>query len=170
MTITSFITIISGTIYHPSLTGLLQDTMLFLVSEGYPARYFYLNLKVHSCPSLMNLYTVWSTLFFFYFSQHCLKKHCGTITWEIPHQWTSPPTQLKDLQGHGDPRLLGAHQRPVAGAEVLTGRQQQQHGHLVSKLQQLAGVHTVLVRLSQTHMKICYRLHVELHFIMPAPF
>lgn len=62
MTITSFITIISGTIYRPTevfiVTGLLQDTMLFPISDGYPARYFYLNLKVHSCPSLMNLYKV----------------------------------------------------------------------------------------------------------------
>lgn len=47
---------------------------------------------------------------------------------------SSPPTQLKDLQGHGEARLLGPHQRPVAGAEVLTGGQQQQHGQLVSKL------------------------------------
>lgn len=59
----------------------------------------------------------------------------------------SPPTQLEDLQRHGEARLLGAHQGPVAGAEVLAGRQQQQHGHLVSELQQLAGVHAVLVRL-----------------------
>ncbi|KAA8584844.1 hypothetical protein FQN60_003538, partial [Etheostoma spectabile] len=49
----------------------------------------------------------------------------------------SPPTHLKDLQRHGEPRLFGPHQRPVAGAEVLTGRKQQHHGHLVSKLQQL---------------------------------
>lgn len=63
---------------------------------------------------------------------------------------SSSPTQLKDLQGHGEPRLLGPNQRPVAGAEVLTGRQQQHHGYLVPKLQQLTGVHTVLVRLSQT--------------------
>ncbi|KAF3846769.1 hypothetical protein F7725_003847 [Dissostichus mawsoni] len=53
--------------------------------------------------------------------------------------WASgPPTQLKDLQRHGEARLFGPHQRPVVGAEVLAGRQQQQHGQLVSKLQQLA--------------------------------
>lgn len=65
----------------------------------------------------------------------------------------SPPTQLKDLQGHGEPGFLGAHQRPVAGAEVLTGRQQQQHGHVVSKLQQFTGVNAILIRLSHIHTK-----------------
>lgn len=45
-----------------------------------------------------------------------------------------PPTQLEDLQWHGEAGLFGAHQRPVAGAEILTWRQQQQHGDVISKL------------------------------------
>lgn len=69
---------------------------------------------------------------------------------------SSPPTQLKDLQGHGEARLLGSHQRPVAGAEVLTGGQQQQHGQLVSKLHQLPGVHTILICLLGTPSYIRY--------------
>lgn len=44
------------------------------------------------------------------------------------------PTQLEDLQWHGEAGLFGAHQRPVAGAEILTWRQQQQHGDVISKL------------------------------------
>lgn len=46
----------------------------------------------------------------------------------------TPPTQLEDLQWHGEAGLFGAHQRPVAGAEILTWRQQQQHGDFISKL------------------------------------
>lgn len=72
-------------------------------------------------------------------------KHCSTFV--IPNLST-PPTQLKDLQRHREARLLGPLQGPVTGAEVLTGRQQQQHGQIVSKLQQLVSVHTVLVGLS----------------------
>lgn len=80
-----------------------------------------------------------------------LEKQCNYISYLCCLcNVSSPPTQLKDLQGHGEPRLLGPHHRPVAGAKVLTGRQQQQHGQLVSKLQQLPGVHTILIRLSQT--------------------
>lgn len=82
-------------------------------------------------------------------------------------------TQLKDLQGHGEPGLLGPHQRPVAGAEVLTGRQQQQHGQLVSELHQLTGVHTVLISLSQIqNMTKCYDAllealcSIELHHVL----
>lgn len=84
-------------------------------------------------------------------------------------------TQLKDLQGHGEPRLLGPHQRPVAGAEVLTGRQQQQHGQLVSELHQLTGVHTILISLSQIkYMTKCYDdlldalCSAELHHVLSS--
>lgn len=73
----------------------------------------------------------------------------------------TPPTQLKDLQGHGEAGLLGAHQRPVAGAEILTWRQQQQHGDLVSKLQQLTGVHAILVRLRKTEDMQTHCTYVE---------
>lgn len=61
--------------------------------------------------------------------------------------YSSPPTQLKDLQGHGESGLFCPRQRPVAGAEVLTGGQQQQHGQRVPKVQELPGVHAVLIRL-----------------------
>lgn len=61
-------------------------------------------------------------------------------------------TQLKDLQGHGEAWLLGPHQGPVAGAEVLAGRQQQQHGRLVSELQQLPGVDSVLIGLAEAQV------------------
>lgn len=91
--------------------------------------------------------------------------YCVYLWWERCN-YSFPPTQLKDLQGHGEARLLGPHQRPVAGAKVLTGRQQQQHGHFVSKLQQLPGVHTILISLSVTQeretKKVWISLFVEL--------
>lgn len=65
-------------------------------------------------------------------------------------RWYGPLTQFKRLQRHGEARLLGAHQRPVTGAEVLTGGQQQQHGHVFTKLQQLLCVHTILVGLPES--------------------
>lgn len=58
-----------------------------------------------------------------------------------------PPTQLEDLQRHGEAWLFCPHQGPVAGAKVLAGGQEQDHGDLVSKLQQLPGVHAILIRL-----------------------
>jgi len=100
----------------------------------FPSRYFSLTLrsKVVNSVTQLSFICQWHSP-----SQHYLKI---TIVWL---------TQFKDLQWHGEARLLGSHQRPVTGAEVLTGRQEQQHGQLFTKLQQLPGVHTILICLSE---------------------
>lgn len=62
-------------------------------------------------------------------------------------------TQFKDLQGQGEEAGAGGVGVVLAGgrAHVVRGRQEQQEGHLLPKLQHLLVVDAEVLRLGHTH-------------------